>query len=120
MADPLILVIDDDPEIRLMLASGLELAGFRVASASHGREGLAALAREQPAVVLLDIHMPVLDGPGFARALAREGYRLPIIGMTADPDPAACAPAIGAREVLGKPFAFPHLLRCVAAALQAA
>jgi DNA-binding response OmpR family regulator len=120
MGDALVLIIDDDPATRLMLAAGLELAGFRVASAGNGREALDVIARETPAVILLDIHMPVLDGPGFARELRRAGYGLPIIVLTSDPDPAAWAQAIGAREALGKPFDFRRLLGHVEAALQAA
>ena len=59
---PLVLLVDDDAAIRRSVAVGLELEGFRVISASGGRAALEAVERVRPAVVLLDLTMPDLDG----------------------------------------------------------
>ncbi len=57
-----VLVIDDDPVDRRLMAAALEPAGYQVLTAAGGEEGLAAIRRERPAVVLLDLLMPGVDG----------------------------------------------------------
>ena len=59
---PVVLLVDDEAAIRRTLAAGLELEGFRVVPASGGRAALAAAESVRPAVVLLDLSMPDLDG----------------------------------------------------------
>ncbi|MEW5857890.1 MAG: response regulator [Cyanobacteriota bacterium] len=59
---PLILVVDDDKFMRLQLRRAMEQAGYEVAEASDGEEGLAAYTRLHPDIVLLDAMMPVMDG----------------------------------------------------------
>jgi two-component system response regulator PrrA len=115
---PLVLVVDDDAEIRSTLGCLLELAGYRVATAPNGREALHAINQEVPALVFLDMNMPVLDGRGFARELARRGERLPIIVMTAEPNLDVCAREVGAVAAIGKPFSLQDLLTRVESALQ--
>lgn len=64
-----ILLIDDDELLCEMLASYLELAGYRVVQAANGNEGLARLAEQQFDLILLDLLMPVMDGIRFLRLL---------------------------------------------------
>lgn len=59
---PTILVVDDSVSVRQLTASVLRHEGFVVLEAGDGREGLDTALREQPDVILCDIHMPVLDG----------------------------------------------------------
>jgi signal transduction histidine kinase/DNA-binding response OmpR family regulator len=80
-----VLVVDDDPAMRELLRRALEKDGLRVEEAEHGRAALAAVEREVPALILLDLLMPEMDGFEFLRALRqREAWRgLPVIIVTA-------------------------------------
>ena len=62
-----ILVVDDDPEILAMLRDFLESEGLAVRTAANGAEALEALDEVMPALILLDMRMPVLDGWAFAK-----------------------------------------------------
>jgi CheY-like chemotaxis protein len=64
-----ILVVEDDPTTVLMLRLALELAGYQVFVAGHGREALDLLSQVQPAVVLSDVMMPIMGGLELARAI---------------------------------------------------
>lgn len=68
-----ILAVDDSAPIREMIISVLRPRGYRVATAANGREALQRLqAAVEPHVVLLDVVMPLLDGPGFCEELAHD------------------------------------------------
>ncbi|HUS15661.1 MAG TPA: response regulator [Chloroflexia bacterium] len=110
-----ILVIDDDPAILSTTVAILEFEGYHVAQAQDGAEGLALLERMRPALVLLDMRMPVLDGWGFARSLRERGIQLPIVVMTAAQDARRWAAEIGAAGYLAKPFELPELIAAVEA-----
>jgi len=116
LARPLVLVVDDDPDILDAICDILEGEGYRVARARHGLEALAAVDREPPAVILLDLMMPVMDGLAFAHALrARErDGGVPIVVISADGNPQKVA-AVGAKGFLAKPFDIDALLAQVAA-----
>jgi len=110
-----ILVVDDEFMIVETLAEILEWKGFRVLTASNGREALALLEREVPSVVLLDFMMPVMDG---AEVLAEMRKRpalanLPVIVMTAATRTPAGMPAQW-NALLAKPFGLPALERALA------
>ena len=68
-ARPRVLVVDDDPAIRLICSTWLSLDGYEVLEAADGQDALELAFTEAPAVVLLDLSMPVLDGFGVAAAL---------------------------------------------------
>src|SRR5438105_1395553 len=108
-----ILVIDDDPDILSTVADILEYEGYRVERATNGAEGLAAVERTLPKLVLLDMRMPVLDGWNFARILKERGIRLPILVMTAAQDARRWAQEIGAEGYVAKPFDLLDLLAAV-------
>jgi DNA-binding response OmpR family regulator len=91
-----------------------------VADVPDGAAALALLARRGPSghpdVILLDLEMPGLDGPGFAaRYRARWGARAPLVVVSAAPSAAAQAARLGAAAVLAKPFDLDEVLACVAA-----
>ena len=105
---PRVLVVDDDPSIRLVCSTNLQLDGYQVLEAANGQEGLELALDHVPDVVLLEISMPVLDGFGLAAAL-QENERtreLPLIFLTAEDDPLIRAKAFetGAHGVIAKPF----------------
>jgi CheY-like chemotaxis protein len=109
-----VLVVDDDPEIRDVLREVLELAGRAVVEAADGRAALAAAAARAPALILLDVRMPLMDGLAFASAYrARSGRPAPIILMTGREDPAAAVLATGADALLPKPFDLGDVLALV-------
>ena len=108
-----VLVVDDDPGIRDMVCAALVLEQCQVDAARDGREAVAKIVASLPGVVLLDINMPVLDGPGVARELHERGIAVPIVVMTAARDAARWVAEIGADDVLAKPFDLDDLFNTV-------
>jgi two-component system, chemotaxis family, chemotaxis protein CheY len=108
-----ILVIDDDPAILTTVAEILNDEGYVVWKAGNGMEGLASLEQRLPALILLDMRMPVLDGWGFVRALRERGLDVPLVVMTAAQDARRWAHEVGATGVLPKPFDLLELLAVV-------
>jgi CheY-like chemotaxis protein len=85
-APPRVLVVDDDPAIRLICSTWLSLDGYEVLEAADGQEALEIALTEPPAAMLLDLSMPILDGFCVAAAL-REDERtreLPVVVITAE------------------------------------
>ena len=111
---PLVLVVDDDPDILEAVSEILEGEGYRVARARHGVEALDRVEAERPDLVLLDLMMPVMDGVGFARALRERGDAIPTVVISAEGSPNR-AQAVGAQGFLAKPFDIDALLSQVAA-----
>jgi len=111
-----ILLVEDDPVLRDFVADVLVDEGYRVLAAPDGAEALAILAGgARPSLVLLDMHMPVMDGWGFAEAYRRlPAPRAPLVVMTAAHDTRERADAIGADGLLAKPFDLDDLLDAVA------
>jgi CheY-like chemotaxis protein len=102
---PLVLVVEDDEDLREVLELFLDSIGIRHISASNGREALAALSLRAPALILLDMRMPVMDGWAFARELrALKGHAIPLVVMSAAEDIEACARSVGAEAHAAKPF----------------
>jgi two-component system chemotaxis response regulator CheY len=116
----LILVVDDDDAIRDTIAEILELEGYPVERAADGLQALEVVERVTPALVLLDMRMPVLDGWGFAQELERRGVSLPIVVITAAQNALEWCREVKARACVPKPFDLDDLLatveRCLAEA----
>jgi len=96
------------------VADILEFEGYQVARAADGAVGLAAVESVQPALVLLDMRMPVVDGWEFARLLRARGHVVPILVMTAAQDARRWAQEIDAAGYVPKPFHIVDLLDAVA------
>lgn len=77
-----ILVVDDTKSYLWVISQALEEAGFKVATASNGEEGLEMVKFENPDLVLLDITMPKMDGMTMSKKLKEEGIEVPIIFLT--------------------------------------
>jgi DNA-binding response OmpR family regulator len=102
-----ILIVDDDPDIRLLLRLELVAEGYDVVTANDGQQALDSIAASSPDLVLLDVMMPVLDGWGVLAALDHE-VAPPVIvisGIGADRG-AHISHALerGAVDFVGKPF----------------
>ena len=110
-----VLVVDDDQAIVEMVSEALALEEIPHRTAVDGRQALAAVEAERPAVILLDINMPVLDGIGFCRALDAGPGRdqSAIVVMTASTQVRRYREACGADDVLGKPFSLDDLYAVV-------
>src|SRR5688500_4632011 len=78
----LILLVDDDPEIRQLIGEFLAQHGFRIAVAADGAEMDRAMAAERPALVVLDLMLPGEDGLAICRRLGASG-RIPVIMLSA-------------------------------------
>ncbi len=115
MTDGLILIVDDDSLLSEAIATALELHGFKTREAENGRAGLAAIEALLPAIVLLDLRMPVLDGEGVLRDLAARGIDLPVVLMSADDEAELIAKKYGVAAYLRKPIAIPRLMAAIAA-----
>jgi CheY-like chemotaxis protein len=108
-----VLVVDDDTSILDTVSSILSGEGYDVVSAATGEEALAAVARRQPQLILLDMRMPVMDGWAVARALREQGISVPIVVMTAAESAKRWADEVGAEGYLAKPFGLDELLATV-------
>jgi len=100
-----VLVVDDDPKIVRLVRTYLERDGFRVVEATDGRGALAAIALEAPALVVLDLMLPEVDGLAVIRAVRRTD-RTPIIVLSARGTAAdrITGLAEGADDYVPKPF----------------
>lgn len=112
-----ILVVDDDPNVLAMVTDILLFEGYTIQTATNGAEALAKVDQTMPALVLLDMRMPVLSGWDFARILKERDIHLPILVMTAAHDAHKWAEEIGASGYVAKPFHLPDLLDAVEAIL---
>ncbi len=111
---PTILCIDDDRLVLGLCTRVLEAHGYRVVMATHGQAGIAIAQKERPALILLDILMPVMDGFAVCRQLRADPAlrHTPIVLLTAlaAPDLEAQGAEAGATLSLRKPFNFAQVL----------
>ncbi|BBK40084.1 hypothetical protein STVA_01040 [Allostella vacuolata] len=117
-----VLVVEDDTTSRLLVSALLTQWGYAVVEAGDGGAALAALAAERFAAVLMDVHLPVLDGPGAVRCLragSGPNRAVPVIGLSGESNAARLADcaAAGFSWMLGKPFDLPVLRAAVARAV---
>jgi two-component system KDP operon response regulator KdpE len=121
MADPkpVVLLIEDEPQMRRFLRAALEPHGYDLVEAATAREGLGHATAHNPDVVLLDLGLPDLDGLDVTRRI-REWSRVPIIVLSArgrEGDKVAALDA-GADDYVTKPFAVGELLARMRVALR--
>jgi DNA-binding response OmpR family regulator len=115
-----ILVVDDNELTRAAFVIALERSGYRVAEAGDGTEALELAAREKPALVVLDLDMPRLDGMETLRQLRAAGDGVPVLILTALDDVERRVQGLqdGADDFLGKPCDAREFLARVAALLR--
>src|SRR3989454_545554 len=118
-SSPVVLVIEDEPQIRRFLRATLSAHGYRLVEAATAQEGLMHAATRQPEIVILDLGLPDLDGLELTRQL-REWSTMPIIVLSArgqESDKVAALDA-GADDYLSKPFGVSELLARLRVALR--
>ena len=112
---PSILVVDDDPMIRMLVQDVLEIEGYTVRTAEDGFAGLRAIEAQRPDAVVLDVMMPGMDGHAVLQRIrsADGGPDLPVVMLTAAADDAQAWKAWteGVDYFLAKPFEPEELLR---------
>jgi DNA-binding response OmpR family regulator len=115
-----VLLVDDEEGIRTALSPYLERSGFDVSTAVDGRDGLAAVERERPDLVVLDVLMPELDGREVLRRLRAAESATPVILLTQVGESFERAAALeeGADDYLNKPFDPPELVARIRAILR--
>ena len=121
MAGETILVVDDEPKIVKTVRAYLENAGFRVVTAGDGQAALTVYRHEKPALVVLDLGLPGIDGLDVARTL-RKDSNVPIIMLTArvDETDKLIGLELGADDYVTKPFSPRELVARVRAVLRRA
>ncbi len=117
----LILVADDDGDVRELVVFRLERAGYRVVTAADGQEAVEVALERSPDVCVIDVMMPKLDGYQVTERLrASPGFaEVPIVLLTASVEDAAVSRGfeVGASDYIKKPFGPHELLERIAAAL---
>ena len=118
---PLVLIVDDEPQIRRLLTVTLEANGYRVLPAVSGQEGLVLAAQHRPALVILDIGLPDLSGQEVLRRL-REWSNAPVLILSVQDDEKGKVAALdaGADDYVTKPFNTDELLARLRVALRRA
>ncbi len=114
-----VLVVEDEPSIRELLCDALEQEGLEVITAAEGEQAIRIAKAHRPAVVLLDMGLPLVDGAAVADAI-RDAYggAVPFVVVTASRRIEEAAARIGAARYFTKPFDIPELIRAVRAALE--
>jgi DNA-binding response OmpR family regulator len=119
MSGETILVVDDEPKIVRTARAYLESAGFRVVTAYDGQVALTVFRHEKPALLILDLGLPGMDGLDVARTIRRDS-NVPIIMLTARVDEAdkLIGLELGADDYVTKPFSPRELVARVRAVLR--
>jgi two-component system, OmpR family, response regulator len=107
-----LLIVDDEENLRSMLAAALQHHGFEVSTAANGRQALEAIPKDRPDLVLLDVMMPDLDGFEVCRRLRRDGDRTPVLFLTArdSTEDKVRGLTLGGDDYLQKPFSLDELI----------
>jgi two-component system OmpR family response regulator len=120
VSEPRLLVVDDEENLRTMLAAALGHHGFAVDSVADGRAALAAVEADPPDLVVLDVMMPDLDGFEVLRRLRADGDRTPVLFLTArdTTEDKVRGLTLGGDDYLQKPFSLDELVARVQAVLR--
>jgi len=114
-----VLVVDDEPDIRLLISTMLRAQGHDVLEAAEGEAALSAMASATIDVVLLDLMMPMMDGWAVLWTLHDRPVHPPVIVMSARPEYGNERPPLGAIGYLQKPFTTSQALSSISEVLSA-
>ncbi|GAB3238432.1 response regulator transcription factor [Kineococcus gypseus] len=115
-----LLVVDDEPSIRELLATSLRFAGFDVTSAGDGAQALELAEKVRPDLVVLDVMLPDLDGFTVTRKLRERGRPVPVLFLTARDDTAdkVNGLTVGGDDYVTKPFSLEEVVARIRAVLR--
>jgi CheY-like chemotaxis protein len=111
-----ILVVDDEALIAMALEAALEDEGYRVVTAANGKQGLERLAETpRPELVLLDMMMPIMNGPAMLEAMAADSSLsdIPVIVLSSLSKEAVLARTTGVAAILRKPYTVDEILGAI-------
>jgi len=110
-----VLVVDDEALIAMALEAALQDAGYHVTTAANGKQGLERLAEARADIVLLDMMMPVMNGPAMLGAMAADPALsgIPVIILSSLPEATVRAQADGVAAILRKPYTAGEVLRAI-------
>jgi two-component system, chemotaxis family, chemotaxis protein CheY len=121
MVDAVVLVVDDDSQVRGLTEAILKSYGYQVVVAADGQEGIRRLSEDRPDLIVLDLNMPVMDGWRFCAERQRLADRslkaVPILLLTGEDDAVGHADALRAAGCLEKPVDPDDLLDAVSSAM---
>ena len=119
--EPVVLIVDDNPDILLLLETNLRRAGFGIIKAGDGEMALRAIEEDEPDVVLLDLMMPVLDGWGVLERLRERPSSPPVIIISAATSQTNVDRAyeMGAVGYITKPFSLADMIETIDRVLDA-
>lgn len=109
-----LLIVDDEPDLRDVLALSFKLHGFQVETAENGRQALEILASNMPDIVISDIRMPEGDGLDLLQDIRSRGHDVPVIFMTGYADVTSEEARIkGAAWLVSKPFTIEEMFEVI-------
>jgi two-component system OmpR family response regulator len=115
-----VLVVDDEDNVTHLVSSALRFDGFETVTADTGTAALAAVAEQEPDLIVLDVMMPGLDGLGVLHSLRSAGSQVPVIFLTARDAASDRVGGLrgGADDYVVKPFGFAELVARMEAVLR--
>ena len=115
-----LVVVDDEPNIRELLATSLRFAGFEVFAAADGQSAISLITEQEPDLVVLDVMLPDLDGFSVTRRLRERGIHIPVLFLTARDDTAdkITGLTVGGDDYVTKPFSLEEVVARIRAVLR--
>ncbi|MDR2380026.1 MAG: response regulator transcription factor [Bifidobacteriaceae bacterium] len=119
-APPKLLIVDDEPNIRDLLATSLKFAGFTVTTAVTGGEAVAAVFEDKPDLIVLDVMLPDMDGFTVTHRLRERGEHIPVLFLTArdDTDDKVHGLTVGGDDYVTNPFSIEEVVARIKAVLR--
>ncbi len=115
-----LLVVDDEPNIRDLLATSLRFAGFEVFAAANGNEAITLASENEPDLIVLDVMLPDMDGFTVTRRLRDKGHHYPILFLTArdETKDKVAGLTVGGDDYVTKPFSLEEVVARIRAVLR--
>jgi len=115
-----VLIVDDEPNIRDLLATSLRFAGYEIQTAANGAQAVAAVVESEPDIILLDVMLPDMNGFSVTKKLRGSGIQAPILFLTArdDVEDKITGLTVGGDDYLTKPFSLDEVVARIQAILR--
>ena len=120
MSKTQVLIVDDEPNIRDLLATSLRFAGYEIQTAANGAQAVAAVTESEPDIILLDVMLPDMNGFSVTKKLRSAGIQAPILFLTArdDVEDKITGLTVGGDDYLTKPFSLDEVVARIQAILR--
>lgn len=117
--EKILLVVEDEPELRELIVNGLELPEVKIIEASNGQEGYEKTLLHDPIAILTDINMPIMSGLDMSKCIRKQGIETPIVILTAYSEKDFVIDALrnGIMDFINKPFELSALNEIMAQAV---